>query len=407
MKLITNLKLILADEKFTLLAPAFIFLLVFFIPISSSLKSILLLLSVFTLLITPFYRQYIPLAFNTLWARAAVVLFVYVIISCIWSEAPLSVQYNTIYKYSKMIFLPLLAVGFIRPQIRLWAFHSYILVMLFTCILSILKDHHLFLLNDPTDPGEIFYNHIVTGVMVAFGVYLAVLMACQANATRWLRFFYLSLVLLGSYQIFFINTGRTGYITYGILSSLLLLQKLSFKKAIMGILVFVGVFFLAYACSPVLQKGTEALISDIKLLQHNQANTSLGYRIQFHRYARSLFDEHPIIGIGTGGFPYRFTQDRPVPLWEKLNEPHSQYWLVLAEQGLIGMLLFLFFLGTLFVTAFKLKETKPFLLGLLTVFCILSVSDTIFCYSTIGYLLIIFSALCFGELIEKQSISCM
>lgn len=45
---------------------------------------------------------------------------------------------------------------------------------------------------------------------------------------------------------------------------------------------------------------------------------------------------------------------------------------------------------------------KPILLGLLVSFCVLSFSDTIFCYSTIGYLLILFSALCFGELIEQH-----
>lgn len=87
---------------------------------------------------------------------------------------------------------------------------------------------------------------------------------------------------------------------------------------------------------------------------------------------------------------------------EKLNEPHGQYWLTLAEQGLIGITLLFLFLGTLFITFFKLKETKPILLGLLISFCFSSFTDTVFCYSTVGYLLIIFSALCFGELIEMR-----
>jgi O-antigen ligase len=210
------------------------------------------------------------------------------------------------------------------------------------------------------------------------------------------------MLILGSYQIIFINTSRTGYIAYVILMSLLILQKYSFKKAMIGIMFFSGSIMLAYTLSPVMKVKTDIMIQDIKLLRHNQANTSLGYRLQFHQYAQALFKEHPIIGIGTGGFPYRYSKDLPFPSWgPKLNEPHGQYWLTLAEQGLIGIVLLIFFLITLFITAFQLEEKKIILLGLLVSFCILSFSDTIFCYSPIGYLLTLFTALCFGELVAK------
>ena len=67
------------------------------------------------------------------------------------------------------------------------------------------------------------------------------------------------------------------------------------------------------------------------------------YRVQFHNYAKSLFATHPVIGIGTGGFKYSFSKDNPVPAWGKeLTDPHSQYWLTLSEQGIIGLLFLLF-----------------------------------------------------------------
>lgn len=393
----------LLKEKTNLLVPIFLVLLIFFIPISSSIKSILIIPTLLLLLFAPYYRPYLSYALNTLWARAALILFIYILISCFWSEAPLSMRYNVIDKYYKLIFLPILAVGFIKPQTRFWSLNSYIFVTLLTCFLSILKAKNLLMINTP-DPGEVFYNHIVTGFMIALGVYFAGILVFQANINSGLRIVYIFMVLLGSYQIFFINTGRTGYVAYGILMSLLIIQKFPPKKALIGIMTFLGMISLIYALSPVMQTHAHMMINDIKLLQNNQTNTSLGFRIQFHHYAQSLFEKNPVIGVGTGGFQYSFSKDQPVPSWgHKLNDPHGQYWLILAEQGLIGLVLFIAFLGALLVTTFQLKEMKPFLLGLLVSFCMLCFSDTVFCYSTIGYLLIFFSALCFGELIEKRA----
>lgn len=392
-----------SEEKINLLAPILIVVLVFSIPISSSIKSILMVFTLLAIVLTPYYRHYLYDAFTTLWARAALVLFLYILIACLWSDAPLAMRYNTLDKYSKLIFLPILAVVFIKPRTRQWVLYSYISVMMLTCLLSFLKANNLLALNKVDDPGEVFYNHIITGYMVALGVYLAGLQFFKIEVSRLHRYFCLSMFLLGSYQILFLNTGKTGYIIYAILMTMLIVQKMSFKKAMVGITLFFCVILLTYTLSPRMQLTTHALLNDIKLVQHHQGNTSLGFRIQFHQYAESLFKEHPLIGIGTGGFPYRFSLEQPIPAWgTKLNEPHSQYWLTLAEQGLIGFVLLFLFLGTLFITVFKLKETKPILLGLLIPFCLASFSDTVFCYSTLGYLLIIFSALCFGELIEMR-----
>ncbi|WP_241480516.1 hypothetical protein [Legionella norrlandica] len=88
-----------------------------------------------------------------------------------------------------------------------------------------------------------------------------------------------------------------------------------------------------------------------------------------------------------------------------MTDPHSQYWMTLAEQGIIGLVLLSIFLLSLFVTSFQLTESKPILLGVLFSFCIGSISDTILCYSTAGYLLVVMSALCFGEIIEKSHLN--
>ncbi|MDR3442624.1 MAG: O-antigen ligase family protein [Legionella sp.] len=397
------MKQFFSEQKMNLIAPFFIVLLVFFVPVSSSLKSIFLALTVVTLVFTPTYRKQIPYAFSTLWARAALVFFLYIVLAMLWSTAPFSMRLDVVEKYSKLLWLPVLSVGFISPKTRIWALNTYLFVMLITCVLSLLKYLEIVAFNSD-DAGEVFYNHIVTGFMVALAVYFAGILFYQEQINKWQRAYYLMIVLIGSYQVLFLNTGRTGYVIYALLMSYLILQKTSLKKAIFGIMLLSGVLVSTYLFSPVMHERVDSLISDIEFFQKHEENTSLGFRVQFHSYARSLFEQHPIIGIGTGSFKYRFSQEQPIPAWgPTLHEPHSQYWLTLTEQGLIGISLFLFFLATLFITALQLKETKPIFLGMLMAFGFGCFSDTIFCYSAAGSLLIIFSALSFGELIELRA----
>lgn len=399
------MRLSFLDEKNSPFVPAFLVLLVFFTPISTSIKSILLIVTPLVILLTPYYRHLLYYAFKTIWVRAAFLLFLFVLIACFWSEATFSLQYNIINKYSKLLFLPIFTVGFARPKTRLWVLNAYIIVMLLTCICSIIKSFTILFIYHP-DPGQVFFNHIITGFMVALGVYFAGLLALDKSKSRRWRILYLSMVVLGSYQTFFINPGRTGYIIYGILATLFIVQKFPLKKAFIGLVLFTVAIGLTFILSPVMKEGTRALMNDIKLLKHHQADTSLGFRIQFHQYAQSLFEKHPILGVGTGGFQYNFVKDQPIPSWgHKLNEPHSQYWLTLSELGLVGMCFFLLFIGSLFITTFQLEEMKPFLLGFLVSFCVLCFSDTIFCYSTIGHLLIIFSSMCFGEIIQRKAVA--
>lgn len=390
-------------EKNILIAPFFVMLFIFFVPISVSIKSIFLGISLFTIVITPFYRPYLCIAFNSLWSKAALVFFLYVVLASFWSEAPLSMRLSTIEKYSKLIYLPLLAVVFMFSRTRKWAFNSYFAAILITCLLSFLKYKNLILINKIEDSGEIFYNHIATSFMVALGVYWATVLYLQTSEQFWQRAYCLLVMVIGTYQIFFLNTGRTGYFIYGILMIFLMLQKLDVKKAFIGIVLFGTIIGGAYMLSPLMQNGVNSLVNDVKLLHHHERNTSLGLRMQFHNYARTLFKEHPIIGIGTGNFKYRYAQEQPIPAWgPRLNDPHSQYWLILTEQGFIGIILFITFLSTLLVTAFKLKENKFTLLGVLIAFGVGAFSDSIFCYSPVGTLLIIFSALACGELLGRN-----
>ena len=62
---------------------------------------------------------------------------------------------------------------FRQRKLRIIGLHAFILAMLITCVLSILKD-----IQDPGgfpvhDPAKIFHNHIITSFMMALAAYLS------------------------------------------------------------------------------------------------------------------------------------------------------------------------------------------------------------------------------------------
>lgn len=394
-----NLKLL--QDKSICLTPLFLCLFLFVTPLSPSLRSIALILSLLSILLNPYYNQYLVYAFNTYWGRSALLLVAFVALACLWSPASSAQQMSVLGKYSKVLYLPLLAVGFINPKTRIRCLNAYLAAMVLTCMVAVLKAMGIIPVWDALDPNKIFYNHIVTGFMMALACYIAVLQAFKVKGT--MRVFYLLIAAFTSYQILFLNTGRTGYAIYLIVMGLLCMQKLPIKKAALGVFCLIALMIATYFLSPTMQTGIHNLISDAGSLHADNEHSSLGYRFQFHDYSRSLFMTHPVIGIGTGAFQYSFVRDQPIPNWgDVLNDPHSQYWLTLSEQGTIGFILLLFFLGSLFVAAFKLSD-KSMLLGILTAFCIGAFFDSILCYSSIGFLLVTFSALSFGEFIEQYT----
>ncbi|MDI9819666.1 MULTISPECIES: O-antigen ligase [unclassified Legionella] len=368
------------------------------LPMSSTAKSISLGLSVFAILLTSDYRAQILNSFSNTWCKAALLLFLMTLVACFWSPAGFSDKMFVVEKYSKLLYLPVLLVGFQKAKTRTISLHAFLLAMLITCGLSILKFHgYLQFLN--FKPDHVFRNHIMTGFMVAFAAYLSCLLGYRQKGAH--RYFYGLLLLIFTYQILFINEGRTGYVIYLLLLSLFILQICSWRQAIAGILLIFAFFSASYITSPVMKMRVDAIGQQIHGYQHNQKDTDIGLRLQFHDFAYQLFSRHPLAGNGTASFTYYFEKEKPVPMWSwKLLEPHSQYWLIAAEFGLLGTGAWLLLLISLAYGCWRLDKMRPVAFSMLIPFAIGNLSDSLLFYSGSGYFFILFMALCLGEQIE-------
>lgn len=365
------------------------------LPLSSTAKSILIVASIGLIVFSPVYRGDLLRVMFQPWCQAALLLFFVALIACAWGPATVHEKCIEVEKYSKLLYLPILTVGFRDVKARYLALHGFLLAMLVTFFASVLMHVGVYTVND-MEAGGIFRNHIMTGYMMAFAAYLSSLLFLQNRGRA--RIPYALLTLLFCYHVLFINNGRTGYVVFLLLMVLLMLQFFSWRQALLSIVSGGALMVVIFYHSPVMQEAIHQAANDYQLYTKNEKDTAIGYRLQFHDYAYGLFKRHPFFGNGAASFGHLYHEENPIPTRGPiLLEPHSQYWLVASEYGLLGCFALLFFFGSLFFSSWQLKTLRPIALAVLLPFIAGNLSDSLLFYSGTGYFFILFMALCLGE----------
>ncbi len=371
---------------------------VFFAPLSSSLQSLSVAFTLVCVLGSPVLRQDAKTLCSKPWFWSVSALFLMSVLASFWSSAPHSDIGVIIGKYSKLLYLPCFVVAFRNQKIRTQAIHAFIAAMVFTCLISFLKKAGLCSYHGP-DPAFVFRKHIMTGYMMSFAVYLCTLFFFKAK-TLWVRVVYALLIVMMSYQVLFIGMGRSGYLTYFLLMFLSVVLTFSWRKSLWALGVFIFAGTMVYLQSDIMQQRAHEAIYDWRSF-HNQTdlNTPVGFRLQFHRFAQTQFLKHPWIGNGTSGLSQAYAIEQPIPAWgTRLFEPHSQYWLVAADWGVMGLFFFLMLFYTFSRATFRSKETRNIAIGMMSSFLLGCFFDSLLLYAGTGYFFLLFMALSLSAL---------
>ena len=280
----------------------------FALPISSTAKSITLSLSVLVIILNLEYHPVLGLIWKEKWCKAAFVLFGIAFLACFWSPAPLSDRFLVLEKYSKLLYLPILALAFQEQTTRRISLHAFLAALFCVSAIAILKfQGYLPFLN--LDPDRIVHNHIIMGAMLNFAAYTAAWFAYQFSDFR--RIAYGLLFCLFSYHVLFVNGGRMAYLIYFLSLFLLISQIFTWRKALVAILTVCALAVLIYSQNSFMKTRIQLLKTQYQAYEQHQGNNAVGFRLQFHTYAHILFDKHPLIGSGTSSFLYFFKKDNP------------------------------------------------------------------------------------------------
>ena len=295
-------------------------------------------------------------------ARAAWLLFAALLLAMFYGATPLREAVGILGKYADLAFIPLLMLMLSNEAIRRRAQYAFLAAMGLILLLSylvglgLLPVQHWMSIFATADNPVIFHSHITQNNMMAFAVFLALLNLRDA-AQRRAQMAWGLFALLGAINILFMVQGRTGYVILLVLLGWLVWiiparymrlrgKRWDWRKALVAELVLLALIVATYSVSPRLQDRIGLVVSESRIWQTRQAKeTSTGQRLLYYENTLQIVQQHPVFGVGTGGFPASFArqvQDKDVPA---THNPHNEYLMITAQTGVIGLafLLYLFY----------------------------------------------------------------
>jgi O-antigen ligase len=181
---------------------------------------------------------------------------------------------------------------------------------------------------------------------------------------RWRRILFLGTVLFSLHPLFYAYS-RGAYVAALVVLIFFALAK---KRSLL-----ILVFALIVAWQTLLPSSVVERISMTKG-EGGEIEESAAIRLDLWDHALKLFEEHPVIGIGFGGFEFT------MPQGVRWKDTHNYYLKMLAEEGIVGFGLLLITLFMAFRSGWKLlNEGKSRFekgLGLGFTGCVLACAST-------------------------------
>jgi O-antigen ligase len=202
----------------------------------------------------------------------------------------------------------------------------------------------------------IFHSHITQNNMMAMAIFLALLNAREAASNK-LRWAWAGFAGLALFNVLFMVLGRTGYLILFTLLGWLVWATLAryaqrrgrtwgVRQAMLIVIGMMAVIVLALQLSPRLHERVSAVGSEYQAWQPNHGEgTSTGERLDFYYYTLQVIQQHPLLGVGTGGLAAAYFQQTHASIVKNTFNPHNEYLMVTAQIGIVGglLLLYLFF----------------------------------------------------------------
>ncbi len=318
--------------------------------------------------------------------RASLLLFVILCISVAWSEAQAGIAWQWVSKYKKLLLIPLVAPFFQERKHKILFFkglvgsliiglfisysnyfgitsigncpsygcstHSYITLAMLNCLLLIISSAYLFFSATPKK-NKLYAFLLATLTLIN-------IMFVLPSRTGQL----MVLCLVASFPIFV--WGRPEYADRQKKRNLLICMVL-----LMGVLGG-GVF---------ISKGSRLVESIQKLVVYKQEalkstdlNVAVDVRSEMYRKTLVLIAEKPFLGRGAGGQEAELIRmsSQGVTQNERyiFANPHNEYLTWTVQVGVLGLVVFLYWLMTVWRQALKVEDSfdRAIMVGWLLIF---------------------------------------
>jgi O-antigen ligase len=307
----------------------------FFTPLSTSLMGIFSALAVVCWIVSGHFISIGNYLVRYPATSVSLLFFFFMCLAISWSPAGIIESLITLKKYRELFLLPVfVSMLSLSQRYRTLAEYSFIT----GCIALMIISYGIAFGVIPEDRyGHSIVFHITHSFFMAVLSFWSLHYSFCSNKYRWV---WLAVFILSIINIFYIAPGRTGMVVVSCLMILFMFQRLSSRNCLIGIVLFCSAVTAIYYTSDNFAGRVDEVVFEIKNYEPGKARTSIGQRFDWYRSGIQLIREKPILGHGTGSYPYvqeRVTINSKI---KKTDNPHNEYLLITIQFGLVGLLLF-------------------------------------------------------------------
>jgi O-antigen ligase len=272
--------------------------------------------------------------------QASLALFAWMLVGAFYSPVGLHEALAAAGGYRKLFLVPFVATILVaRPESGRWALAGFGAAMLATFLLSwpawaLGRSFHR--LHD--NAGTVFKYSITQNLLMSFAAW-----ACwrwSANQRGGARVLGLVAALALAANVLFVVPARSGYVALAALALAWMLYRLRGWRLVGGLAAMILVVYALFAAGGIFAKRMEEGLADLAAYSAGKVEgRSWALRAEFYRNTLDIAAEHPVIGVGAGGFGAAYREKTKLTGARAATDPHSEYLLIAAQHGLIGIAL--------------------------------------------------------------------
>lgn len=287
----------------------------------------------------------------------ALLLLCWMLMSFLWSHASIQQTFAGIWKYRKLVYVPLMVFLFADAQWRGAAIKAWLgaaIVLMLYALIHILPhpigDGHMGV--HPALPLST-YSYITLGFVLVPA--LTVGLAWMMRGKAWIDKSLGALVaLLTLAFVVLAQQGRTTYVTLTALLIFFILTQLKSTKKWLAMVVLLIAAICVGLFSTKVQTRVAEVVADSRVERTTETISSSGLRLGFWRTTLDIAKKNPILGTGMGTWAdeyrkYVVSTPNTPKIAASGGNPHQEYLLMASQLGFVGLALFLGWIGRCFV----------------------------------------------------------
>ncbi len=285
-------------------------------------------------------------------AISALLLFGWLLLGTLWGMGSLEERLLALKKYADLLLIPLLISMVSDVQERNRAISALAASLVATLALSLVLSLGVLPTGgvigcDSSNPC-VFKKHTTHNVLMAFGALLFGVLAWKSRG-RWIGWGWGLASCLAVGNVLLMVQGRTGYVVLAGLAILAFHMALGWRGILAAIVALSVSFSIAYQVSSSFHERVNLALSGVTQWNPKVAvvDDAVGWRLEYFYHTAEIIQDHPLIGVGTGGFVQAYrarTEQAGLTGLDVPPHPHNQYLFILAQVGIVGLglLLWLF-----------------------------------------------------------------